>query len=73
MRIAVEFPSVVYREGPEAIARLGRAVERIGFDTPIAVMPEGPMTIPYVADRCSHMITNPGEQRNRCRSSPQTN
>ena len=32
MKIAVEFPSVVYREGPEAVARLAKAVEEIGFD-----------------------------------------
>ncbi|MBX3001748.1 MAG: nickel-dependent lactate racemase [Caldilineaceae bacterium] len=28
-----------------------RAVETLGADTPIAVLPEGPMTIPYVAER----------------------
>lgn len=32
MKLAVEFPSVAYREGPEAVARLARAVEEIGFD-----------------------------------------
>ncbi len=31
-------------------AEIRSVVERVGFDTPIAVMPEGPMTIPYVAD-----------------------
>ncbi|MFW6092824.1 MAG: LLM class F420-dependent oxidoreductase [Pseudomonadota bacterium] len=32
MKLAVEFPSVAYREGPEAVARLARAIEEIGFD-----------------------------------------
>lgn len=32
MKLAVEFPNVVYREGPEAVARLARAIETIGFD-----------------------------------------
>jgi probable F420-dependent oxidoreductase len=32
MKLAVEFPSVSYREGPEAVLRLGRAIERIGYD-----------------------------------------
>ncbi|HYB42778.1 MAG TPA: LLM class F420-dependent oxidoreductase [Candidatus Methylomirabilis sp.] len=32
MKLAVEFPSVAYREGPEAVARLARAVEDIGYD-----------------------------------------
>ncbi len=32
MKLAVEFPSVAYREGPEAVARLARALEEIGFD-----------------------------------------
>ncbi len=32
MKLAVEFPSVSYREGPEGIIRLAREVERIGFD-----------------------------------------
>lgn len=32
MKLAVEFPSVVYREGPEGVARLARAIEEIGFD-----------------------------------------
>src|SRR5262245_17565917 len=32
MKIAVEFPSVVYREGPEGAARLARAIEDIGYD-----------------------------------------
>jgi nickel-dependent lactate racemase len=30
-------------------ARIARELERIGADQPIAVMPEGPMTIPYLA------------------------
>src|SRR5262245_3022805 len=32
MRLAVEFPSVAYREGPDAVARLARAIEDIGYD-----------------------------------------
>jgi probable F420-dependent oxidoreductase len=32
MKLAVEFPSVAYREGPEGIARLARAIEDIGYD-----------------------------------------
>ncbi|MDZ7669930.1 MAG: LLM class flavin-dependent oxidoreductase [Gammaproteobacteria bacterium] len=32
MKLAVEFPSVAYREGPEGIARLARAIEDLGFD-----------------------------------------
>lgn len=32
MKIAVVFPSVLYREGPEGVQRLIRAVENIGFD-----------------------------------------
>lgn len=32
MKLSVEFPSVAYREGPEAIARLARAIEDIGYD-----------------------------------------
>jgi hypothetical protein len=30
-------------------ARVGEELSRIGRDAPIAVMPEGPMTIPYLA------------------------
>ena len=32
MNLAIEFPSVVYREGPEAVADLAEAIERIGYD-----------------------------------------
>lgn len=32
MKLAVEFPSVSYREGGEAVVRLAKAIERIGFD-----------------------------------------
>jgi probable F420-dependent oxidoreductase len=32
VKLAVEFPSVAYREGPEAVLRLARAIEEIGFD-----------------------------------------
>jgi probable F420-dependent oxidoreductase len=32
MKLAVEFPSVAYREGPAGIGRLARAIEDIGFD-----------------------------------------
>jgi len=32
MKLAVEFPSVAHREGPDAVARLARAIEDIGGD-----------------------------------------
>jgi probable F420-dependent oxidoreductase len=32
VKLSVEFPSVAYREGPEAVARLARTIERIGYD-----------------------------------------
>ncbi len=32
MKLAVEFPSVAYREGPEAVARMAHAIEDIGYD-----------------------------------------
>jgi probable F420-dependent oxidoreductase len=32
MKLSVEFPSVSYREGPEAVLRLARAIEQIGYD-----------------------------------------
>lgn len=32
MKLTVEFPSVAYREGPDAVARLARAIEDIGYD-----------------------------------------
>lgn len=32
MKIAVEFPSVIYREGPAGVTRLARAIEDIGYD-----------------------------------------
>jgi len=32
MKLSVEFPSVAHREGPEGVARLARAIERIGYD-----------------------------------------
>jgi probable F420-dependent oxidoreductase len=32
MKLSVEFPSVAYREGPDAIVRLAQAIEHIGFD-----------------------------------------
>src|SRR4029453_557484 len=53
MKLAVEFPSVSYREGPEAVMRLARAIDRIGYDhidifdhvimgVPIEGRPKGP-------------------------------
>src|SRR5512144_3126194 len=53
MKLAVEFPSVSYREGPAAVAGLARAIERIGYDhidifdhvvmgVPIEGRPRGP-------------------------------
>src|SRR5947207_7231879 len=32
MKLTVEFPSVSYREGPEAVRKFARAVEEIGYD-----------------------------------------
>lgn len=32
MKFSVEFPSVAYREGPQAVARLAKAIEEIGYD-----------------------------------------
>ena len=32
MKLAVEFPSVSYREGPGAVARLAKGIEEIGYD-----------------------------------------
>jgi probable F420-dependent oxidoreductase len=32
MKLSIEFPSVIYREGPEAVAALVRAIEEIGYD-----------------------------------------
>jgi len=53
MKLSVEFPSVSYREGPEAVMRIARAIERIGYDhidvfdhvvmgIPIEGRPKGP-------------------------------
>jgi len=55
VKLSVEFPSVSYREGPSAVARLARAIEQIGYDHidvfdhvvmgyPIAGRPAGPYT-----------------------------
>jgi probable F420-dependent oxidoreductase len=32
MKLSIEFPSVAYREGPQGVARLARAIEDIGYD-----------------------------------------
>lgn len=32
IRLTVEFPSVVYREGPAKVIELGQAIERLGYD-----------------------------------------
>jgi probable F420-dependent oxidoreductase len=32
MKLAVDYPSVAFREGPEKVLELGRALERIGYD-----------------------------------------
>jgi probable F420-dependent oxidoreductase len=32
MKLTVEFPSVSYREGPEAVRRFARTIEQIGYD-----------------------------------------
>ena len=53
MKLAVEFPSVSYREGPAAVIRLAQSIEQIGYDhidifdhvvmgVPIEGRPKGP-------------------------------
>ena len=32
MKLAVDFPSIAFREGPAAVAQLAREIERIGYD-----------------------------------------
>lgn len=32
MKLTVDFPSVIYREGPEGVIRLAQAIEAIGYD-----------------------------------------
>ena len=32
MKLAVEFPSVSYREGAEGVVKLAKAIEDIGYD-----------------------------------------
>ncbi len=32
MKLAVEFPSVAFREGPQKVVDLARAIEEIGYD-----------------------------------------
>lgn len=32
MKLAVDYPSVAFREGPEKVLELGQAIERIGYD-----------------------------------------
>ncbi len=32
MKLAVEFPSVAYREGPAMVARMATGIEEIGYD-----------------------------------------
>src|SRR5262245_14346005 len=55
MKLTVEFPSVSYREGPEAVRKFARAIEEIGYDHidvfdhvvmgyPIEGRPPGPYT-----------------------------
>jgi nickel-dependent lactate racemase len=39
-------------------ARITVEIERFGGDVPIAVLPEGPMTIPYLAPSMSQRINN---------------
>ena len=60
--VALRAQVAIYSElEPDAVARAGLTpvadlnqhirtrVERLGADVPIAVLPEGPMTIPYLA------------------------
>ena len=32
MKLAVEFPSIAYRDGPQMVARLAKSIENIGYD-----------------------------------------
>jgi bifunctional non-homologous end joining protein LigD len=41
MKLAVEFPSVAYREGPTGVARLAKAIEDIGYDHIASAMKSG--------------------------------
>lgn len=57
MKLAVEFPSVSYREGPAGVARLARAIEAIGYDqldifdhVVMGFPTEGRETSPYPAN-----------------------
>lgn len=61
MKISVEFPSVAYREGPDKVAELARAIEAIGYDdlavfdhvvmgyeTPARAAPQYPTQMPIL-------------------------
>jgi hypothetical protein len=60
MKLTVEFPSVSYREGPQAVRRLARTVEQIGYDH-IDVFDHVVMGYPVTGAR-------PAPTRRRCRS-----
>jgi len=60
MKLAVEFPSVMYREGPEGISRLARAIEDIGYDQ-LDMFDHVLMAFPP-------RIAAPPSTRRRCRS-----
>lgn len=53
MKIAVEFPSISFREGPEKVAEMARAIEDIGYDE-LAVFDHVVMGYP-TADRKAPM------------------
>ena len=59
MKIAVDFPSVAYREGPEQVLALATAIEQIGYDEIAAfdhvVMgyPQGSVA-PFIQQRCQY-------------------
>lgn len=46
MKLSVEYPSIAYREGPQQVAALGRAIEAIGYDE-IAVFDHVVMGYPH--------------------------
>ena len=50
-----EIPAAALRQAhveavPDVSARLSEELDRVGRDAPVAVLPEGPMTIPYLPD-----------------------
>ncbi len=57
MKLAVEFPSVSYREGPAGVARLAKAIEEIGYDQ-IDIFDHVVMGFPSEGREDSHYAAN---------------